>query len=35
MVVEKDRGQKTEDKGWNHNPLSFVLCPLSSNKCER
>ena len=31
----KDRGQKTEDKGWNHNPLSFVLRPLSSNTCER
>ena len=35
FVLKKDRGQKTEDKGWNHNPLSFVLCLLSSNKCER
>ena len=26
----KDKGQKTEDKGWNHNPLSFVFRPLSS-----
>ncbi len=25
----KDRGQKTEDKGWNHYPLSFVLCLTS------
>ena len=25
MVVEEDGGQKTEDKGGNHNPLSFVL----------
>ena len=25
FALRKDRGQKTEDKGWNLNPLSFVL----------
>jgi len=29
VVYGKDKGQRTEDKGGNLNPLSFVLCPLS------